>query len=106
MKRFQHISKPFRVFPHIDPNWVGSGYILHVPTKITIKRPLRWYVESMDKMFEISIKDLLEHRAMYNGRWHIDMDFLTEVPISEADRKEIDSYKAKYAKERPDKSLV
>ena len=103
-KNFQHRYKWFRVFKHLCPDWIGSGYIVHTPRNINTRASNvevhTYYIESVDELYQISLGDLLKHRAKYNERFHIDRDFLNQIPITDEWRKEIDEYKRKRYKKK------
>jgi len=98
-KNFQHRDKWFIIFKDRQPDWIGSGYALHVPENIdTLKDNVEmhtFYVEKDNTLWQISLADLLKHRQKYvvTGKWHIDRDFLTPIGITEEWRKEINKYK-------------
>ena len=94
MKRFQHRDKWFYVLSQRAPDWVGSRYAVFTPNHLSKDIWTHYYyIEKDDSLWKISSKELLEKRVKYNGRWHIDRAFLTQIPITDEWRENIGGYK-------------
>jgi hypothetical protein len=94
-KTFQHRDKWFAIYPAICSTWKGCGYAVHVPNELNDVSIHYYYVQKDDSLWSISREDLEKSKAMYNGRWHIDRNFLTRMEITPEWREAINDYKRK-----------